>query len=68
MKQTENNRTNPSDYLYDVCYRKRNGQEKTLCEGVSIKKCLKVIRNYKRLLKFTSLEDDILYIFLIPKL
>ena len=69
MKQQNSNAINARDYLYDVGYKKKNGQEKILCENVSIKKGLKVIKNYKRLLNAgVSIADEIQYVFLIPQI
>lgn len=67
MKQTESNRTDARDFLYDVCYRKKGGEDKVISEGVSIKKGLKEIRNFKRLLECDSpFVSEILYVFLKP--
>ncbi len=67
MKEAINNRTDARDFLYDVCYRKKNGEDKVLSESVSIKKGLKEIRNFKRLLECDSpIVSEILYVFLKP--
>ena len=67
MKQTESNRTDARDFLYDVCYRKKSGEDKVISEGVSIKKGLKEVRKFKRLMECGSpIFGEILYVFLKP--
>lgn len=67
MKERTSEITEPRNYLYHVCYKKKDGQEKVICESVSIKKGLKAIKNYKRLLDAgASIADEIQYVYLIP--
>ena len=69
MKQQNSNRTEPRDYLYDVGYKKKDGQVRMMGYDVTIKKGLKILKNYKRLLDAgVPFANEVEHLFMIPKL
>lgn len=67
MKQLEK-KQRPAEYpLYNVCYKKKNGEENVVSECVTLRKGIEALKKFDHLiLSNRSVVSDILYCFLLP--
>ena len=67
MEQNEKKQKNAEYPLYNVCYMKKDGEEKVVSECVTLRKGIEAIKKFDHLiLSNRSIVSDILYCFLLP--
>lgn len=53
--------------LYNVCYKKKDGEEKVVCKEVGLRKGIEALKKFDNLLTCNgALVRDILYFFMLP--
>lgn len=69
MKQEKKQQQTVEYPLYNVCYMKKNGEQKVVKEEVGLRKGIEAMKKFDNLLASNrAIISDILYCFLLPLL